>query len=250
MEAKTVVTTGEDWIEIRINIANRGDEDALVVSPQFKLGQEEIMLNHIPKLRPNTSHQWTHRFEMKKLGFESKGSYPLLMKIHYHDVNFYPFSMPEIILFHHKVKPSDSPIKGSFSVGEVNHTGNAEVKLINYSQDDLSGTIDLFLPNELVSLTPKTQFQLAKGGKIRIDFKIENAWALRRSSYRIYAVAQWIHSNIHHTLVIPEIIKVTGYRSPQNILPRIVGGIVFLIILFLATLYFEMKNVNRENEPE
>ena len=249
MMAKMVVNPGKDWIEVEVSITNKGDEDALVVSPQLKLGREEVMLSHLPRLGPNTSYQWTHRFEIMKLGFKLNGAYPLFLKTHYHDANFYPFSMPEIILMHYKVVPPAPPVKGAFSIGNVNNTGRAEVRLINPSQDDLSGTVDLFLPDELVSHTPETPFRLAGGKDVKTPFRLENKWALQGSSYRVYAVAQWVYSDIHYTLVIPEIIKVKGDRIAQNNLPRIIGGIVFLIILFMVTLYFEAKKATGENVP-
>ena len=249
MMAKMVVNPGKDWIEVEVSITNKGDEDALVVSPQLKLGWEEIMLDHIPRLGPNNSYRWTHRFEIIKLGFKLNGAYPLFLKTHYHDANFYPFSMPEIILMHYKVVSKAPPIKGAFSIGDVNHTGRAEVRLINPLQDDLSVTVDLFLPNELVSHPPETRFQLTGGKDVKTPFRLENRWALQGSSYRVYAVAQWVYSDIHYTLVIPETIKVTGDRMIQNNLPQIIGGIIFLIILFLATLYFEVKRATRENVP-
>ncbi|MBW1887533.1 MAG: hypothetical protein JRI52_04180 [Deltaproteobacteria bacterium] len=247
--AKVHVISDQDWIEVKVTVENQGDEDALVVSPQLKLGQEEVMLDHIPKLEPNHFHRWTHRFEVRRLGFQLRGSYPLLLKTHYHDVNFYPFSMPEVLLLHYQIEPSDPPIKGSLGVESVSHTGKAMVNLTNLSQHDLSGTVELFLPGELISRTPKTPFQLAKAQNMETTFQLENAWALRGSSYRVYAIAQWVHSNTHYTLVLPRLITVAGYKSTGSVLPRIVGGVLFLIILFIATLYVEIKKATQENEP-
>ena len=250
MMAKMVVNPGKDWIEVEVSITNKGDEDALVVSPQLKLGREEIMLSHLPRLGPNNSYRWTHRFEIMKLGFKLNGAYPLFLKTHYHDANFYPFSMPEIILMHYKVVPSTPLIKGALSVGDINNTGRAEVRLINPLHDDLSVTVELFLPNELVSHTPETRFQMAAGRDAKAPFRLENRWALQGSSYRVYAVAQWIYAGMHHTLVLPEMIKVTGNRMIKKNVHRIIGGIVFLIILFIVTLYFELERATRENVPE
>jgi len=247
--AKVQVIPDEDWIEVKLTVENQGDEDTLVISPQLKLGQEEVMLDHIPKLEPNHSHQWTHRFEVRRLGFQLRGSYPLILKTHYHDVNYYPFSMLEVLLLHYKVEPSDPPIKGSLGVESVSHTGKATVNLINLSQHDLSGTVELFLPSELISRTPKTPFQLAKAQDMETTFQLENAWALQGSSYRIYAIAQWVHSDTHYTLALPQLITVTGYKSTGSVFPRIIGGVIFLIILFMATLYVEIKKVSQENEP-
>ena len=250
MVARIDVTPGEDWIGVKVTVTNKGDEDALVVSPHLKLGQEEIMLSYVPRLGPHTAHHWVHRFELRTLGFKAGGSYPLFLKTHYHDVNFYPFSMPEILLLHYRVKPSDPPLKGTFDVGKVNHRGKAEVMLTNPTQSDLSGTLDLFLPSELISLTPKTEFQLPKGKNIRIPFHLENAWALPGSSYRVYAVAQLVQSNIQYTLVIPKIIEVAGYRSTGDTSLRIAGALIFLILLFAATLYFEVRKASKGDEPE
>jgi len=247
--ATVQVIPGEAWMEIKVTVENRGDEDALVVSPQLKLGQEEVMLDHIPKLEPKQSHQWTHQFEVRRLGFQLRGSYPLLLKTHYHDINFYPFSMPEVLLLHYQIEPSDPPIKGSLGVESVSHTGKAMVNLSNLSQHDLSGTVELFLPSELISRTPKTLFRLAKTQDMNTTFQLENEWALKGSSYRVYAIAQWVHSNTHYTLALPQLITVKGYKSTGSVLPRIVGGVLFLIILFMATLYVEIKKASQENEP-
>jgi len=247
--AKVHVIPDQDWMEVKVTVENQGDEDALVVSPQLKLGEEEVMLHHIPKLEPNHSHQWTYRFEIRRLGFQLRGSYPLLLRTHYHDVNYYPFSMPEVLLLHYQIEPSDPPLKGSLGVESVSHTGKAMVNLTNLSQHDLSGTVELFLPSELVSLTPKTPFRLAKAHGMETTFQLENGWALRGSSYRVYAIVQWVHSDTHYTLALPQLITVVGYKRTGSVLPRIVGGILFLIILFMATLYVEIKKVAQENEP-
>lgn len=250
MVSKTRVTSGRGWIEVKIIISNRGNEDALVVFPSLRLGEVEVQLKQVPYIAFGGSSSWVHRFNVKRLSFKQSGVYPLFLMTNYHDANMYPFSMPKILLLHYRFKPSDPPLKGIFDVGKVNHTGKAEIMLTNPSQYDLSGTVELFLPNELVSLTPKTQFHLPEGKNIRIPFRFENAGALPGSSYRVYAVAQLVHSAIHYSLVIPEIIKVVGYRSTGNTSLRIAGAIVFLIILFAATVYFEVRKVGKENEFE
>ena len=204
------------------------------------------MLHHIPKLAPNHSHQWTHRFEIKKLGFPLRGSYPLLLKTHYHDVNYYPFSMPDLLLLHYQMEPSEPPIKGALYVERISHTGKALVNLTNLSQHDLSVTVELFLPSELVSRTPKTSFQLVKGKDTETAFQLENAWARRGSSYRVYAIVQGVYSDTHYTLALPQSITLECYKSTGNILTRIAGGILFLIMLFIATLYVELRKLTQE----
>lgn len=241
---------GEDWIDVNVEIANRGGADALMVFPHLKLGREETILSHAQRLEPDSLHRWRHRFEMKGLGFKSGGCYPLFLKTNYHDVNMYPFSMPEILLIDYKVKTSQPSIKMKLVVGEISHRGKAEIVLTNTSHDDLSVAVGLFLPNELVSLTPKIQFRLKKGEEIRIPFQIENAGALLGSHYKVYAVAQMVRSGIHYTLAIPEVIRVTGYRKTGNTFPWVAGSILFLMILFVATLYFEINRTAREDEPE
>ena len=240
MVSRMSAIPGEDWIEVKVEVANRGDADALMVFPYLKLGREETILSHATRLEPNSLHRWRHRFEMKSLGFKSGGCYPLFLKTNYHDVNMYPFSMPEVLLLHYKVKPSQPPIKMKLVVGEVRHRGKAEIVLTSTSQDDLSVAVDLFLPNELVSLTPKMQFRLKKGEELSMHFQLENAGALLGSHYKVYAVAQMVRSGIHYTLAIPEFIRVTGYRKTGNTSPWIAGSILFLIILFVATVSFEL----------
>jgi len=111
MVSRMSASPGEDCIEVKVELANRGDADALMVFPYLKLGREETILSHAPRLEPNSLHQWSHRFEMKSLGFKSRGCYPLFLRTNYHDVNMYPFSMPEILLLYYKVNPPNRRLK-------------------------------------------------------------------------------------------------------------------------------------------
>jgi hypothetical protein len=93
----TKVTMDTEWIDVQLTIKNEGDEDALLVYPTLKLGNQVVDLKKAPYIAFGGAQQWQYRVFKKNLGMRHSGRYPLYLLIHYHDSQMYPFSSPDII---------------------------------------------------------------------------------------------------------------------------------------------------------
>ncbi len=249
MTAELKVTEKRNFIEADLTIANRGDADSLVVYPWLKLGQEEVKLKEVPYIAFGGSSRWTHRFETRGLDFHHRGTYPLFLMIYYHDSNMYSFSMPQVFLLNYRSKPLEPLLSGSLDVSKVNHSGRARATVRNPLEHEITGTLELFLSDDLHCSKGKTEFTLSEGKSTREDFALENSGALKGSTYTGYAVVQAVHNGLHRCLVISEMIKVAGYGEGGKTPGKVAGGIIFLVILFFAAIGMELKKAKGKNAP-
>ena len=252
MLPKINMKVGNDWTEVSVRISNRGDEDSLVVFPTLRLGDAELSLKQAPYVAFGGSRQWKHRFLQKDLGLTHKGAYPLFLMITYHDANMYPYSMPEVTRFNYGPKIYKTRLGGSLVVSDIKAKGTATLTLKNPLPHPISGKYTLFAPKELAPENREEDtffitslFSLQAGEHQKFKIQIHNRGALRGSSYKIFCVAEFAESDIHHTLVISSIAKVTETMVKNQATSQIIGGSVFIALLFLITAYLEIRKAGK-----
>jgi len=238
----TTVSIGKDWVDVILAVRNRGDEDSLAVYPTLKLGNQRIQLKQTPHIAFGGSQQWQHRFSKKSLGFEKKGVYPLFLTLTYHDANMYPFSLPEIIPVNYGgISKGPLPLQGKLALSDIRQKGFATLTLKNRLSSPLDINCHFFSAKELVFESPEKAFTL-KGGESRtIKLGIKNHGALVGSTYKILAAVEFIYSDTHLSLILSNVAKVTKTATTNSSRNQIVGIVCFIFMLFLATVYFEIK---------
>lgn len=243
---------GEEWVEVSVKISNRGDEDSLVVFPTLRLGNAEVRLDQVPHIAFGGARHWNHRFLKKDLGLAHEGAYPLFLMITYHDANMYPYSMPEVKRFNYGAKIHKTPLRGSLAVSEIRAKGDAALTLENTSSHPIAGTYTVFTSKEL---TPENReknlsfltspFSLQAAERREISFEIQNHGALQGSSYKVFCVAEFVSSGVHHTFVISDIARVTETAITYEATSQIIGGSIFIALLFLITAYLEIRKAGK-----
>jgi len=237
------VIFGVDWVDVKIVISNRGDEDALLVRPVIRLGPAQIELEEVPRIAFGSSHEWAHRFYKKDLGMEAEGTYPLFLLTVYHDGNKYPFSMPQVILVHDGVNRITNPLRGGISVATLRDNASGTISIRNPTAETFNAEIELFGPKEIKAKTASKNVVIAANKSHELAFRIQNFGALPKSRYSVFAVIQFEDkSGIHHSLVLSGTTHVERRVKRESIFWfQVIGGYLFITILFVVVGLVEVR---------
>ncbi|MBF0225195.1 MAG: hypothetical protein HQK76_07040 [Desulfobacterales bacterium] len=232
-----------ELIEVRVSAANHGDSYACRVFSEIKLGNKSSATNLILSIPPNASHTFVHILKVKELGLKSKGTYPICAIINYQDEKFYPFSMPCAVLFSYYAERSFEQFLNNVwtQLEDIEDSNVIKIKIINTESIELLGSIELLLPEELYAFDKKQSFHLPRlGDSFEISFNVKNKGALPGGEYNVFAIAQFDIEGQHHTEIFPNKIKIKGSLVKKNNLGIILPSILFLFILFIGTIFFEI----------
>ena len=236
---ETEITISDLWVDVQLTIKNEGDEDALMVYPSLKFGDQAVDLKKSPYIAFGGAQQWNYRFFNEKTGRSRPGRYPLYLLIHYHDSQMYPFSSPDVLFVEFGPVQSDCIMSGEFASSQNNNKRDIKFTLTNECAYPISGTFNIFLPQEFQSQSMEKQFLLAQKSNQSLTFTIENTGALKGSRYRIYGVAEYKNANRHLSFAFPGMISVTESIMASENENNVIGCVVFILILFFFTLYLE-----------
>jgi len=127
MVVTTTVTVSAQSVDVRLEVGNRGDEDALVVTPFLMLGGVKTGLQAAPFIAFKGERIWTHSFPFSDLLIPEAGAYPLVVRLRFHDAHMYPYSMVSATSVQvGESIPLKVPVAGEMVAGQVTDEGILE----------------------------------------------------------------------------------------------------------------------------
>ena len=241
MVVKTSVTVTDKSVDVRLEVANTGDEDALVVTPFLALAGVETGLETTPYIAFEGQRAWSHSFPMSDLNVSGQGTYPLVVKLRYHDANMYPYSMVSVMGVQIGEPSSvDVPVTGKMTAGKIAREGRLDLHVRNTGSTPLDAEVTVVSPAELSVVGDGGVINITSGDEKQISYAIMNNGALPGSSHIMYAIINYSVEGQHGVAILQDDVAVASY-IPDKKRSLIITGTVFLVFLFCIVLLVEFR---------
>ncbi|MBF0224519.1 MAG: hypothetical protein HQK76_03605 [Desulfobacterales bacterium] len=204
LELKTTVELNKTVIFITLEIKNNGDSEAYKVLPKVHILNEIHQGQIIQSIIPGQTDISHFEINIKEI---TKGRYPLVIDVDFHDGNNYPFSALSGMTFHNieDVNPNLAVTAKDIS---IELAGMLEVTLKNLDSFDKNIVAKLVLPKEIISPNPKLEFNLNAKSAKKIEFNVKNFAASNLASYPVVCFFEFEHEKFHYTQLAKSIIHI------------------------------------------
>ena len=241
MVVKTAVTVTDQSVDVRLEVSNKGDEDSLVVTPFLALAGVETGLEAAPHIAFAGERVWKHSFPVGDLAFPKAGTYPLVVRLRYHDAYMYPYSMVSAMKVQiGKSLPAKAPLAGEMVAEQVTEEGALELRVKNTGLLPIEGQLTITSPTELVVVGNSGKLNIPVGEERQFGYVIKNNGALSGSSHNLYAIIEYSISGRHGVVIMNENVAIASYLSSKK-RTIIIASSGFIVLLFFAVLFFELR---------
>ena len=241
MVVKTSVTVTAQSVDVRLEIDNRGNEDALVVTPFLTLAGVTTALETTPHIAFEGGRMWVHSFPVGELAFSEAGVYPLVVQLRYHDAYMYPYSMVSVTGVQlGKSLPLEIPVTGEMVAAQVTDEGALDLRVRNTGDVPLEARLTMVSPAELVVVADGDRLSIPAGEERQMSYAIKNNGSLPGSSHSIYATIEYSLNGQHGVVILQEGGAVTSYLSDKK-RGMIITGAGFIALLFFIVLFIEFR---------
>jgi hypothetical protein len=238
---KTSVSVTEQAVDVRLEIDNRGNEDALVVTPYLRLAGVKTGLETVPHVAFDGGRIWVHSFPVGELAFPEAGVYPLVVQLRFHDAYMYPYSLVSVTGVQlGKSLPLAVPVAGEMVAEQVTDEGTLDVRVRNTGDLSLEARLTMVSPAELVVLGDSGKLSIPAGGQQQLSYTIKNNGALPGSSHSVYAIIEYSISGQHGVLILEKSVAVASVPSNTK-RSMIITGAGFIVLLFFVVLFIEFR---------
>ncbi len=241
MVVKTSVTVTEKSVDVRLEIDNRGNEDALVVTPYLTLAGVKTGLETVPHVAFDGGRIWVHSFPVGELAFPEAGVYPLIVQLRFHDAYMYPYSLVSVTGVQiGKSLPLEVPVAGEMVAEQVAGDGSLDLRIRNTMDSPLEARLTMVSPAELVVAGRSDKLSIPGGEEQQIGYSLKNNGALPGSRHSVYAIIEYSISGQHGLVILEESVAVAS--DPSNNKRRmIITGAGFIVLLFFLVLFIEFR---------
>ena len=238
---KTSVTVTEQSVDVRLEIDNRGNEDALVVTPFLTLAGLKTGLETVPHVAFDGGRIWVHCFPVDELEFSAAGEYPLVLQLRFHDAYMYPYSLVNVtgVRIGERI-PLEVPVAGELVAEQVAAEGTLDLRVRNTGNAPLEARLTMVSPTELVVVGDDDKLDIPAGEEQQFGSTIKNKGALPGSTHSVYAIIEYSVNGQHGVLILEESVAVASYMS--NTKSRmIIAGTGLIVLLFFLVLFIEFR---------
>jgi hypothetical protein len=238
---KTSVTVTEQSVDVRLEVDNRGNEDALVVTPFLTLAGVKTGLETVPHVAFGGGRIWVHSFPVGDLAFPETGTYPLIVRLRYHDAYMYPYSLVSVTgVQTGKSLPVEVPLAGEMLAEQVADDGTLELRIRNTGNFPLETRLTMVSPAELAVAGGTDKPGIPGGEEKQISYAIKNNGAMPGSSHSVYALIEYSISGQHGLVILEKSVAVAS--TPSNKRRRmIITGAGLIALLFFIVLFIELR---------
>lgn len=241
MVVTTSVTVTEQSVDVRLEVDNRGNEDALVVTPFLTLAGVKTGLETVPHIAFDGRRIWVHSFPVGELAFPEAGVYPLVMRLRYHDAYMYPYSLVSVTGVQvGKSLPLEVPVAGEMVAEQVTDEGTLDLRVRNTGTSPLEARLTMVSPAELIVEGDSRRLNIPAGEEQQIGYTIKNNGSLPGSRYNIHAIIEYSISGQHGVVIMEEGVAVASTISNKK-RRMIIASAGFIVLLFIFVLLFEFR---------
>ena len=148
---------------------------------------------------------WVHSFPVSDLAFPEAGTYPLIVRLRYHDANMYPYSIVSAMSVQvGESIPQNVPIKGEMIAGQVAEEGALDLRVRNTGLLSLEARLTMVSPAELVVVGDSGKLDIPAGEEKQISYVIKNNGSLPGSRNNVHAIIEYSTSGQHGVVILEE----------------------------------------------
>jgi hypothetical protein len=241
MVVTTSVTVTEQSVDVRLEVDNRGDEDALVVTPFLTLAGVETGLQPASHIAFDGGRMWIHSFPVSDLLIPEPGVYPLILRLRYHDAHMYPYSMVSAT----GVQIGEAvtlkvPVTGEMVAEKVTDEGTLDLQVRNTGALSLEARLTMVSPAGLIVAGDSGELNIPAGEEKQISYAIKNNGSLPGSNHIVLAIIEYSISGQHGVVILEEDVAVASHVSGKK-RRIIIAGAGFIALLFFAVLFIEFR---------
>lgn len=241
MVVATSVTVTATSVDVSLVVGNKGDADALVVTPFLRLGGVATALKTVPYIGFEGEQTWHHSFPRGDLVFPEEGTYPLIVRLRYHDAHMYPYSLVSVASVQiGESLPLKVPLAGEMVAEQITDEGNLELLIRNTGDSSLETRLTMVLPAALVVEGGNGKLNIPAGKDKQISYVVRNNGALPGSKHNVLAVIEFENGGQHDVVILEEGVAVAGYIA-NNKRTMIIFSAGFIGLLFFLVLFIEFR---------
>lgn len=241
-----------DEAKLSVIIYNQGDETAYDLQQSLILPEgfssNPVFINELgPDVKKSIN------FTVSIDEGVNPGRYYIALLTDYKDANGYGFS--SISPTHLVIKEEDvSDIFPRLSSTAITPNGRGRVTLKIKNMDEKSHdiTVRLMLPREVETPEDVKSVTIEGKGNTSIDFSIASFGALARSTYAVFASAEYDEGEMHYSHIAMGTIKISDEPPPDGTLPEsssmdliLLSLLGMLLILSSVFVYFQFRGRKR-----
>jgi len=241
MVLQTSVTVTEQSVDVRLEVSNKGDEDAFAVTPFLALAGVEAGLEEAPDIAFNGGRIWTHSFPVSDLLVNKTGTYPLVVRLRYHDAYMYPYSMVSVASVRiGENLPVNVPLSGEMAAGKVSGEGTLDLQVRNTGISSLEARLAMVSPAGLIVAGDTGTLNIPAGEEKQVSYIIKNNGSLPGSNHNVYALVEYSGDGQHDVLVLEESVAVGSDDSGKK-RRLIIASAGLIVLLFISVLFIELR---------
>jgi len=241
MVVTTSVTVTEQSVDVRLEVDNRGDEDALVVTPFLTLAGVKTGLETASHIAFDGRRIWIHRFPVSDLLIPEPGAYPLVVQLRYHDAHMYPYSLVNVTGVQTGERlPRKDLLEGEMVADRVSGDGNLDLRIRNTGEAPVETRITMVSPAGIEVTGDSSMQNIPAGEEKQIGYVIRNKGALPGSNHNVYALIEYSLGGQHGVVILEEAVAVASHVSGKK-RRIIIASAGFVMLLFFLVLFIEFR---------
>lgn len=223
-----------DMLTVSVETTNKGDEPAYDIVVEAEVGHYSKVRDAKKTLQVKETLKAEFDFQ---LSFDKPGNYPVLVRVHYDDVNHYSFSTLGLVHINFKEAVS-AKVFGKMNPVQIVKEGKVCVKLKSLDDKEKDLTIRLFIPKDISVSEPVKKIQLGPAVEKNVCFPVSNFSAFPGSKCAIYALMEYEHNEKHYSAAVASTVEVLEKKKLTKNTRLIVLGIPFgLLILYVFSIF-------------
>ncbi len=234
IEIRTSVTVTDGIPEIEVTATNKGDEPACNVQVHLVLSGKSSSHKGKDLLREGESATVFFR----KMPSPSKaGTYPLITRITFQDINRHPFSAVSCSSFSIG-SSANSALECLGKALSISRNGLLRFSVKNKGSRSRTTTATLVLPEELSTPVPRRELVVEPGAEALLLFEISNFSALVGAAYPVFCYLEYDSGNAHYTEVGNSAVRIVSAENwfrrtrPFWLGLAIVTGVILVLCQF------------------
>lgn len=214
---------------LHLAVSNTADEPAEHLEPRATFLGATVRGQPADALPPGFTTTW----DLVLPAPPGRGSYPLVVQLHYADGFGRATSAPVV---HVVQSPGLSPPAFTVAVegGPVASGGNGRVRIENPEPVALAGTLGVVTGNDLSARPAERPVEVAARGALEVPLELENRGALPGSTVPIYAYVTLARDGRQETRVASAGIEIADPESPARPAGWMVAATVLLVLAAAA----------------
>ena len=229
-----------EGILVSLVAVNRGDEPATTLRVEASVGGNRVHSDVRDTLAPG--EEMLTRLKMPSQ-LDPPGVYTIIVKLDYRDQRGHPFSALTSIPLTNAETDDEEALSANLTSAHLTRSGEIRLTLRNSENEALKAAVSLILPRDLECRRTNISAVVAPNETHATPFRIGNVSAFPGSTYRVFAVIDYVRNDRHRSFAAPASITIPVAAQPLS--PRArntwIAIIIALLALFVAIQFIRKK---------